>query len=619
MNETRNYILAFALSLAVLLGWQFFISGPQLERAQQQAEQQQAQAEAEAAANGESVLPTPDGSAQSNATTTAQPGAVSAIAGTREELIAASDRVKIDTPSLTGSINLTGGRIDDLKLKKYRQTIEDDSPIVTLLSPAGSPHGYYAEQGWIGAGGKRDGMPGADTVWSVAGNDTLTTSNPVTLTWENENGLTFSRTISVDEDYLFTIEQSVANSTAGDVALFPYSLVMRQETPRTSGFFILHEGPIGVLGEKNLMELTYGNVKDDSQIDVEATGGWLGITDKYWATAVFPDPEAAINARFSYSGAGARDNYQTSYVGRSPIVVPGGGEAKSTGYLFAGAKVEEILDRYQQEVGVDRLELLIDWGWLHFITKPMFYLIKALYGVLGNFGLSILAVTVIIKILFFWFANKSYASMASMKKVQPEMKAIQERFKDDRAEQQKAMMELYKREKINPLAGCWPILIQIPVFFSLYKVLFITIEMRQAPFFGWIQDLAAPDPTTVFNLFGLLPYDPTVVPVIGGFLALGVWPLIMGITMFVQMRLNPPPSGPNAETQQLIFTWMPVVFTFMLAGFPAGLVIYWAWNNFLSVIQQYVIMRRHGVEVNLLGNIAAAFKRKKPDEGGAKS
>jgi YidC/Oxa1 family membrane protein insertase len=335
----------------------------------------------------------------------------------------------------------------------------------------------------------------------------------------------------------------------------------------------------------------------------------LGFVDKYWATAIIPEPDAAINARFSWNKPAQTDIFQTSFVGRTPIVVTNGGEASYKSYVYAGAKVEEVIGSYEDKYGFDRLELLIDWGWFYFLTQPMFFVIRWLNGLLGNFGLAILAVTVIVKALFFPLASRSYASMAAMRKVQPEMKAIQERFKDDRAEQQKATMELYKREKINPISGCWPVLIQIPVFFSLYKVLFITIEMRQAPFFGWIQDLAAPDPTRIFNLFGLLPYDPAMVPLIGSFLAIGIWPVIMGITMWVQMKLNPPPTDPS---QAMIFGLMPIVFTFMLGTFPAGLVIYWAWNNTLSVTQQYVIMRRHGVDVNLFENITNTFKRKKP-------
>ncbi|MHB1111437.1 MAG: membrane protein insertase YidC, partial [Devosia sp.] len=415
------------------------------------------------------------------------------------------------------------------------------------------------------------------------------------------------RAFAVDSNYLFTITQSVENRTAGDVALFPYAKVVREGTPKVQNFFVQHEGPLGVLGSNNLISKKYSDLQNDKQVDATSTGGWLGITDKYWATAVIADPAAPINARFSYTLAANKDVYQTSFVETTPEAVAPGATAQSTSYVFAGAKEEAVIGSYEQSHKFDRLELLIDWGWLHFITKPMFYLLRFLHGLIGNFGLAILAVTVIVKALFFPLANRSYASMAAMRRVQPEMKAIQERFKEDRAAQQQAMMELYKKEKINPLSGCWPILIQIPVFFSLYTVLFISLEMRHAPFFGWIQDLAAPDPTNIFTLFGLVPWDPTTLPILGGLLHLGVWPILMGITMWVQMKLNPPPPDP---TQAMIFSLMPVIFTFMLGTFPAGLVIYWAWNNLLSVTQQWFIMKRHGAEVNLFGNIAASFKRK---------
>jgi YidC/Oxa1 family membrane protein insertase len=600
-SDGRNYILAIGLSILVLVGWQYFVAGPQLERAQQQAELQAQQTSNDATAD----LPAPTDGA-----TTADVGTSAAqLVGTREEVIAAGNRLAFETEAVVGSINLTGGRLDDLRLKRYRETTDPDSDIITLLSPQGTPEPYYVEQGWVPATGSSVSLPNAETTWSVEGNDRLDVNAPVTLVFDNGEGLVFKRTIAHDENYLFTVTQTVENNTGGDIALYPYSFVTRQETPETSGFFILHEGPIGVLGDANLVELGYNDLVEDTRKDYEANGGWLGFTDKYWATAIFPEAGTPINARFSYKKANGRDTYQSSFGAREPVVIANGASGSHQNYVFAGAKVESIIDSYEKELGVDRFELLIDWGWFHFITKPLFYLIRALYEVLGNFGLAILAVTVLIKIAFFWFANKSYASMAAMKKVQPEVKAIQERHKEDRMAQQQAMMELYKREKINPMSGCWPVLIQIPVFFSLYKVLFVTIEMRQAPFFGWIKDLAQPDPTNIFNLFGLLPFDPTGLPLLGGFLIVGAWPLIMGATMFVQMRLNPPPADP---TSAAVFAWMPIIFTFMLAGFPAGLVIYWAWNNFLSIVQQYFIMRRHGVEVDLIGNITASFKRKKP-------
>ncbi len=606
--DNRNVILAVVLSMLVLFGWQFLVAGPQMERAQQQARiaaEQQAEQEALAvpAAN-------PDGTV--SAASPAQPASAQTFAD-RASALAASTRIAIDTEDLAGSINLTGARIDDLRLEKYRETVDPESPIITLLSPSGAPGGYYVEHGWAPAAGATVALPDSNTVWAVEnGATTLTASTPVTLVWDNGQGLIFRRTIALDEHYLFTITQSVENTGSGDIALFPYARVVRQGTPPVQNFFIQHEGPIGVLGNNNYVSRKYHDLQNDKQVDFASTTGWLGIADKYWATAVLPQPGAGINARFAYSTQGSTPIYQTNYVETQPVVVPAGGTASSESFVFAGAKEDHVISAYQTEHGFDRLELLIDWGWFHFLTKPMHWLLVTLYGLLGNFGLAILAVTIIVKAIFFPLANRSYASMAAMRRVQPEMKAIQERLKDDRAAQQQAMMELYKKEKINPLSGCWPILIQIPVFFALYTVIFISIEMRHAPFFGWILDLAAPDPTNIFTLFGLIPWNPTVLPVIGSFLHLGVWPVIMGITMWVQMKLNPPPPDP---TQAMIFNWMPIIFTFMLGAFPAGLVIYWAWNNTLSVTQQWVIMKRHGAEVNLFGNILDTFRKKpKPAE-----
>ncbi len=604
IENNRNMILAIVLSIAVLFGWQYFVAGPQLERAQRQAEI----AAQQAAADTSIATPATPGTANAPGT----PGVDSAGNVTyadRTTALAAGPRISIDNPALKGSINLTGARLDDLQLKKYTETVDPTSPIITLLSPSGTPTGYYAEQGWAPAPGTSVAVPDAKTVWTADNGATqLTPAAPVTLSWDNGQGLVFHRTFAVDANYLFTVTQSVTNNGTSEVQLFPYAKVVREETPKVQNFFVQHEGPYGVLGTNNLIAKKYSDVQNDKQIDASSTtGGWIGMTDKYWAALVLSDPGASINARFSYTKPGERDLYQTSFVETEPEVVAPGATAQSVSYVFAGAKEEAVIASYEQNNHFDRLELMIDWGLFSFITKPMFHLIQFLYGIIGNFGLAILAVTVIVKAVFFPLANRSYASMAAMRRVQPEMKAIQERFKDDRAAQQQAMMELYKKERINPLSGCWPVLIQIPVFFSLYSVLFISLEMRHAPFFGWIRDLAAPDPTNIFTLFGLIPWDPTVLPILGGFLHLGIWPLIMGITMWVQMRLNPPPPDP---TQAMIFNWMPVVFTFMLGTFPAGLVIYWAWNNSLSIAQQWFIMKRHGAEVNLLGNIAASFRRK---------
>jgi YidC/Oxa1 family membrane protein insertase len=451
-------------------------------------------------------------------------------------------------------------------------------------------------------------LPDANTVWRQQGSGRLGVGRPVTLVYNDGEGLEFHRTISVDDKYLFTIEDRVVNKTAAPVLLYPYALISRHGTPETFGYYILHEGLIGVMGDQGLQEFTYKTVEEKKSISFKATNAWLGITDKYWAATLVPDTKAAIQARFSAGQIGAQKTYQTDYLGEAQTVAPGA-TGSTTSRLFAGAKEVAVVDGYEKQLSLNHFELLIDWGWFHFITKPMFIAIDWIYHRVGNFGVAILIITLLIKIVFFPLANKSYASMAKMKAVQPEMMAIRERYADDKVKQQQALMELYKKEQINPLAGCLPILIQVPVFFALYKVLFISIEMRHAPFFGWIKDLSAPDPTNLFSLFGLLPEPTAYLGVaIGSFLHVGIWPIIMGVTMWVQMKLNPAPPDP---TQKMIFDWMPLIFTFMLATFSAGLVIYWAWNNTLSVLQQSIIMRRHGAKIELIDNVLELFGKKK--------
>ena len=596
MFENRNFILAIALSIAVLVGWQYFVAGPQIERARQEAilaEQQQ-----QPTAAPETTTPAPGDAAVPSATEAPAPTPAAPVL-TRDAALQQSPRIPIDTARLSGSINLRGGRIDDLHLKDFRETVDPGSPTIILLSPTGGPDGYFAEFGWIGTTGELV-LPGPDTTWTAPEGARLTTASAVTLTFDNGAGLVFKRTIAVDQNFLFTVTDAVENSGGTPISLVPYGRIARLGLPATQGWYILHEGLIGVLGDEGLQEIAYSDLEDENEIAQPGIDrGWLGITDKYWATALLPEKGRKFDARFSRFDQPSLF-FQADFRGE-PIAVPAGGAAETSNHLFAGAKQVAIVDGYQASLGIEKFELLIDWGWFYFITKPLFLLIDWFFRLLGNFGVAILAVTVVIKLFFFPLANKSYKSMSMMKKVQPQMLEIRERYKDDRAKQQQALMELYKTEKINPVAGCWPMLIQVPVFFALYKVLFVTIEMRHAPFFGWIKDLAAPDPTSIFNLFGLIPWDPPL------FLLVGVWPLIMGFTMFLQMKLNPAPTD---ATQQMIFNWMPVIFTFMLATFPAGLVIYWAWNNTLSVLQQYVIMRRQGVKVELWDNISGMFKRK---------
>ncbi len=605
MENQQNLLLAIVLSVGVLLAWQYFFIAPRME-AERQAQEIVAQRQ-----QTETVQPQPSTPSQSDGgvpapapSSAVAPGdipgsstiaqAAGAVDITAE--IAAGQRVKIDTASLSGSFNLQGGRIDDLRLKRYKKTIDPGSETIVLLAPSESEHGFLAEMGWVGD--QRLGeLPGPNTVWQTNANRVLSETNPLELTWSNANGLTFQRTVAIDEHYMFTVTDRITNSSDAATSLSPYGRIIRYGTPDTSNIFVLHEGLIAVLGEEGLHEVDYDDLEDDLKYEYgEVSRGWLGITDKYWAAVLVPDN--AFTSRFSYFTNG-EPRFQSDYLAAA-LEIPAGGSASYRARLFAGAKEVSIIDRYEQEGGVDKFELMIDWGWFYFITKPLFIAIDWIYKLVGNFGVAILLITVAIKALFFPLANLSYASMARMKLVQPEMTKIRERYADDRTKQQQEMMALYKTKKINPAAGCWPIMIQIPVFFALYKVLFVTIEMRHAPFFGWIQDLAAPDPTSVFNLFGLLPF---AVP---AFLMIGIWPLLMGITMFIQMRMNPAPPDP---TQAMIFNWMPIIFTFLLATFPAGLVIYWAWNNFLSIMQQGVIMRRHGAKIELWNNISGMLSK----------
>src|SRR5438477_3651830 len=608
MSDQKNTILAIVLSALVLIAWQVYFGLPQMEKQKQIQQQQQAQERSQQpppVPQQGGTTPAAPGTAPQAPT---QPGTV-AQPMSRDAALALSPRVRIETPSLSGSIALKGGRIDDLSLVKYRETVDPGSPPIVLLAPSGSPHPFYAEFGWSPAGAAPLKLPIADTVWQQEGSGTLGVGRPVTLVYDNGDGLLFRRTIAVDENYLFTLKDEVINKGATPVTLYPFALISRHGTPQTLGYYILHEGLIGVFGDKGLQEETYANIEKQKELSFAATNVWLGMTDKYWAATLLPDTSTQVNAKFSTGTIGNNvKTYQSDYLGPAQTIAPGGAAAVD-GRLFAGAKEVSIVDGYNDRLRLNKFDRLIDWGWFYFITKPLFLAMDWIYRHVGNFGLAILIVTVIIKFFFLPLANKSYASMAKMKAVQPEMMAIRERFADDKMKQQQAMMELYKKEKINPIAGCLPIVIQIPVFFALYKVLFVTIEMRHAPFFGWIKDLAAPDPTTVFNLFGLIPWDPSQLPFVGTFLMIGVWPLVMGVTMWLQMKLNPPPPDP---TQQMIFNYMPIIFTFMLASFPAGLVIYWAWNNTLSVAQQSFIMHRHGAKIELWDNLKTTFAKKKP-------
>ncbi len=588
MNNNKNVLLAIMLAAATLFVWQYFVATPAMkqEQARQAALSKQAKpGEAAKAAPGAGPELPGIGAAEKKMT--------------RDDALKADGpRVAIDTPMVDGSILLKGARFDDLRLKKYRDTVDPKSPEIVLLAPKSTEYPYYAQFGWVGA----SGMPDDKSEWRQTGGGTLSPGHPVTLTWDNGQGLSFTRTIAVDDRYMFTVTDSVANQGGAVVSLYPYGAVERQKIQHDEGSFSLHTGFIGVANGSEI-DAKYTDFKEPvtPAKTFSSTGGWVGITDKYWMAAAIPPQGESFNG--SYLGAKTQagvDAFQSSYRLNQRNIAPGA-TVKVSHRLFAGAKVVDILQNYERHQNVPRFDLAVDWGWFWFLTKPFFWMLNHLNKLFGNFGLAILGLTIVVRLLFFPLQSASFRSMSKIKKLQPQMEALKKQHKDDPQQLQMAMMDLYKREKANPLSGCLPILLTIPVFFSLYKVLFVTIEMRHAPFFGWIHDLSAPDPTSILNLFGLIPYNPhAVLPSFIAFLSIGVWPILYGITQWVQTKLNPPPPDP---VQAKMFSFMPLIFTFMFATFPAGLVIYYAWNNLLSVIQQAYIMKREGVEVTLFDNI----------------
>ncbi len=591
MIDNRNLLLAVVLSLAILIGFQYLVIEPQQQQLAQQQATQQTLGSPEATgvpSPGGIDLPTP----QPGTSTT---GSDVAGAMSRDTALQGSPRVAIESPTLAGSIALKGARIDDLILTRFRETVEADSQQIELLSPAGMARPYFADFGWSSVDRTLE-LPGGDTLWQADGR-ALTPDTPVTLSWTNSQGVRFEQVFELDEGYMFTVTKRVVNDSGAAVTLAPFGLISRTGHPDILGFYILHEGLIGVFNE-TLEELDYDDLEDQGVIQQDTTGGWLGITDKYWLVALVPDQSKPVKTRFVHSAGGVLGKYQSDFLYEG-VNIPPGQSLETTSRLFAGAKEVLRLDAYGEGLGIARFDRAVDFGWFYFLTKPFFLLLVAIAGFFADmgfeedFGLSILVVTVIIKLLFFPLANKSYRAMAKMKKLQPEMMRLKERFGDDRQRMNQEMMALYKKEGANPMSGCLPILVQIPVFFALYKVLFVTLEMRQAPFFGWIRDLSAPDPTTILNGFGLLPWEIGDLGLLN-ILNIGVWPILMGLTMVLQHRLNPQPTDP---VQAKVFLMMPIVFTFLLAQFPAGLVIYWTWNNLLSIIQQMVIMKRAGVPI----------------------
>ena len=587
-SNTRNTIIFVVLSLVLLGVYQFLVIAPR-QQADQLAE---AKRKAAAAVSAPAV--------QAGAAP-GVPGAVPTSFVPRVAAVAASPRLPIKTPALSGSVALKGGRLDDLFLTGYRETVAKDSPPVELFRPIGAQFAYFAESGWTGA--NVPGLPGDDTVWTAPDGATLTPQTPVTLTYDNGQGLVFTRQIAVDDQFMFTITDTAANHSATPITLTPYSRIQRIGlAPTTQQSSNVFEGGVGVLGvDKSVKQgIAYRDwIKDwkkNGNAAVPSKGGWIGLTDKYWLAALIPDQKESLTTGFRYldEGAGGFDAHLTTPA--HPIAP--GEQAVETTHIFAGAKTVPVLKAYEKSLGAPRLEDAVDWGkWFYWLTKPMFWLLQHIYGLVGNLGLALLGLTLVVRLVFFYPANISYGSMAKMKKVQPEIDALRVNFKDDPAGMQRETMALYAQHKINPLMGCLPMLATIPVLYSLYKVLNVAIEMRHAPFFGLLQDLSARDPTTIWNLFGLIPYHPATLPMIGTFLDtsahLGIWAFLYGFTMFLSTSMSPPAGDP---TQQQVMKWMPVIFTVFLSALPVGLLIYYTWSNLLTVLQQYVLMRKHKVD-----------------------
>ena len=561
--ENRNVIIAVLLSTAILLGWSMYFENPD----QAQKKRLEIQGKTETQTN----IQKPD------APQTAKTNPTKAIS--RGDALKEGDRVFIENSNLSGSISLRGALIDDIILKNYREALDKNSKPIVVLSPKKSDEGYFVESGW--ATTKSDiKVPDNNSIWQIREGKKLTPTSPVTLEWNNKDGIIFSKKIEVDDKYLFKITETIRNEKNKTVELFHYSQITKNTKPNTENFYILHEGLIGVV-DKNLKEETYSTIEKEKKT-YTGKSGWLGITDKYWMSAIIPENGKSFKGEYSFA-----NSYKANFIISEPTIANPQKSTSNTLKIFIGAKEVYPIDNYTEKEKIDRFDLSIDWGWFYFITKPLFFVIDYIFKIVGNFGVAIIILTLIVRIIFFPLANYSFKSMAKMKILQPEMLRIKELYKDDVKRTQQEMMALYKREKINPLSGCLPILIQIPIFFAVYKMLFVTLEMRHAPFFGWIKDLSAADPTTIFNLFGLIPWNPP------SFLMIGVWPILMGITMYFQMKLNPTPPDP---IQAKIFAFFPLIMTVMLATFPSGLVVYWTVSNVLTMAQQYYIMKKTTVK-----------------------
>jgi YidC/Oxa1 family membrane protein insertase len=558
MENQKNLFLAIIISMAIIFGFQLLV--PQPERTPITEEQ----------TNSESLV---DLSIQKSSTT---------VLAERNEVINETGRVNFDNSKIKGSINLNGGLIDDLILEEFRETLDPTSDLIEFLNPLGSDNAYYLDTGWVSSDSTIE-LPDSTSIWS-ADKNSIGINDPVKLTWTSDQNITFEKIISLDEDYLFSVDQRVINNSGLSFDLYPYGLSKRQGIPEMQNFFILHEGPLSIT-DSVLKEYDYDDLKDDKKIKHPSIGGWIGMTDKYWQTAIIPNQNEPVQQTYSYSFVDNVDNFQTDIVGQK-IAVSNNASISHNFMIFAGPKIVKVIDKYMEEYGVQEFDRSVDFGWFYFLTKPIFHTLEFIFGYVGNFGWSIIIFTILMRICFFPLAQQSFKSMAKMKKLAPEMQRLKEQYGDDRAGMQKEMMALYKKEKANPIAGCLPILLQIPVFFALYKVLFVTIEMRHAPFIGWIHDLSAPDPAGILVLFGFVDWN---VPGILQILNVGIWPILMGISMYIQFKLNPAPVD---KMQAKIFGLLPIVFTFILGGFAAGLVIYWTTNNVLSMAQQYIIQRK---------------------------
>jgi len=553
--ETRNVLLAVILSTIVLVFWATFFEAPIVE---QQPEEKQI---------------TKSEDASSPSIDENQKNLVTEI--TRDELVGDTKRIKVENENIKGSISLQGAIIDDIIFKNYNETLNGENKVI-FLNPKNSSEEYFIETGWASGGNEKIKLPLGDTIWKVKGNSTLTPNNPVTIEWDNGEGLIFTKKIELDEKFLFKITQGIKNNSNKSFQFYPYAQITRGGKPEGMQIYILHEGFLGVFGEE-LVEEDYDDIEKE-KFTINSSKGWLGITDKYWLTAIVPEKGKEFKAEF----VAKKEKYRANYIIREAAILNPDSSITSEINTFVAAKEVDVIDNYAEELGIEKFDLAIDWGWFYFFTKPLFFIIDYFFKLTGNFGWAIVIITALVRLIFFPLANYSFKSMAKMKILQPEMLRLKELHKGDKVKLQQEMMALYKREKVNPISGCLPVLIQIPFFFAIYKMLYVTLEMRHQPFFGWIKDLSERDPTSVFNLFGLIPWDPPT------FLMIGAWPILMGLSMWVQQKLNPAPPDP---IQAKIFMFFPIFLTIILAPFPSGLVIYWTVNNILTIAQQWVIMR----------------------------